>query len=77
MARQKTDYVKSYKEMKLLYEELLLRNNELVRKHDHLIAEFDKAVIECKRFREMLYEQRGVIGFLESKIEKLQDGTKL
>jgi len=63
--------------MKTLYEEVLLRNDALVKKHDHLEAEFDKAVAEGKRFREMLYEQRGVIGFLENKIKKLQNGIKL
>jgi len=73
----KINYAKSYKDMKTLYEEVLLRNDSLVTKHDRLIAEFDKAVAEGKRFREMLYEQRGVIGFLENKIEKLQNGTKL
>jgi hypothetical protein len=77
MGRSKIDYSKSYKEMKLLYEGLLLRNNELVREHDRLVAEFNKAVLEGKRFREMLYEQRGVIGFLESKLEKLKDGSEL
>jgi len=77
MGRSKIDYSKSYKEMKLLYEELLVRNNALVKKYDHLVVEFDKAVLEGKRFREMLYEQRGVIGFLESKLEKLQNGSKL
>jgi len=77
MGRAKINYAKSYKEMKTLYEEVLLRNDALATKHDRLIAEFDKAVAEGKRFREMLYEQRGVIGFLENKIEKLQNGTKL
>jgi hypothetical protein len=62
--------------MNKLYEDVLFRNNALVEKHDQLIAEFDKAVVEGKRMREMLYEQRGIIGFLESKIEKLQNGSK-
>jgi hypothetical protein len=77
MGRSKIDYSKSYKEMKLLYEELLLRNDALVKSHNLLTAEFDKAVAEGKRFREMLYEQRGVIGYLESRIEILQDGSEL
>jgi len=77
MARPKIDYAKSYREMKSLYENVLLRNDELAKKHDRLTAEFDKAVAEGKRFREMLYEQRGVIGYLESRIENLQDGSEL
>ena len=77
MGRTKIDYSKSYKEMKLLYEELLLRNDALVKSHNLLTKEFDKAVVEGKHFREMLYEQRGVIGYLESKIEKLEDGSEL
>jgi len=77
MGRPKIDYSKSYKEIKQAYEDLLERSNALVRSHDKLTAEFDKAVAEGKRFREMLYEQRGVIGFLESKLEKLQNGSEL
>ena len=77
MSRPKIDYVKSYKEMKNLYEDVLFKNDALVKKHDQLIAEFDKAVAEGRRFREMLYEQRGIIGFLESKIEKLKDGSSV
>jgi len=76
MGRSKIDYAKSYREIKQAYEDLLERSNALVRSHDKLTAEFDKAVVECKHFREMLYEQRGVIGYLESKIEKLEDGSE-
>jgi predicted nuclease with TOPRIM domain len=77
MGRAKIDYAKLYREIKQAYEELLGRNDALVKSHKHLTAEFDKAVVECKHFREMLYEQRGVIGYLESKIEKLEDGSEL
>jgi hypothetical protein len=77
MARTKIDYAKAYKETKKRLELKDSMNSELIGKYEKLSCEFNKAVAEGKRFREMLYEQRGVIGFLETKLEKLKDGSSV
>ena len=70
MGRTKIDY-----KVKLDFVQSM--HDDLVLEHEKLENEFNKAVKEGKRMREMLYEQRGIIGFLESKIEKSKDGSKL
>lgn len=77
MGRNRINYVEAYRSLKTEYESALQLNIALLEKHNKLIKEFDKAVSEGKLLKEMLYEQRGVIGFLEDKIEKLRNGTKL
>ena len=74
------DYKKLYNELKALHahvEERFFTLNEthaeLMKRYSRLADEFDKAVKSNKRYQEMLYEQRGVIGFLEDKIEKLKE----
>tara|TARA_R110000822_G_scaffold92140_16_gene212151 strand:+ start:1513 stop:1764 length:252 start_codon:yes stop_codon:yes gene_type:complete len=74
------DYKKLYNELKALHahvEERFFTLNEthaeLIKRHSRLDDEFTKAVKSNKRYQEMLYEQRGVIGFLEDKIEKLKE----
>ena len=73
MARTKIDYVKAYRELKsqnaehdAMYKKLLHEFNTW--KIDHY-----KMIEKSKANVELLYEQRGVIGFLELKIVKLTE----
>lgn len=75
MARPKIDYGKAYKEIKVKLDFVQSMHGDLVLEYEKLDNEFSKAVKEGKRMREMLYEQRGIIGFLEAKLEKLKDGS--
>jgi hypothetical protein len=74
------DYKKLYNELKALHahvEERFFTLNEthaeLVKRYSRLDDEFTKAVHANKNQQVMLYEQRGIIGFLEDKIEKLKE----
>jgi len=71
MARPKIDYAKAYRETKAMLDVVETTNIELTRKYDRLNLEFDKAVKEAKRYKEMLYEQRGVIGYLETQVKAM------
>lgn len=75
MARPKIDYGKAYKEIKVKLDFVQSMHGDLVLEYEKLDNEFSKAVKEGKRMREMLYEQRGIIGFLEAKLKKLKDGS--
>jgi predicted nuclease with TOPRIM domain len=73
------DYKKLYNELNEKYKSaveihkaVVERYDRLNASHKHVNEEFTKAVNSNKRYQEMLYEQRGIIGFLESKIEKLK-----
>jgi len=73
MARTKIDYVKAYREMRAQKEELATGYNNLLNENRALRDMYDKAVEKGKANVELLYEQRGVIGFLETKILKLTE----
>jgi len=74
------DYKKLYNELKVTYESCAEQYAKLVEDHTRLMDrygkldnEFTKAVHANKNQQVMLYEQRGIIGFLENKIEKLKE----
>jgi hypothetical protein len=74
------DYKKLHKELNEKYKSctdvnvtLVERYNEISARSKHLHAELDKAVKANKNQQVMLYEQRGIIGFLEAKIAKLSE----
>ena len=73
MARTKIDYVKAYRELKAQVQESNARYTKLLVDYSNLKTEFNKAVEKGKANVELLYEQRGVIGFLETKILKLTE----
>ena len=74
------DYRKLYNALKESSEILAERcnklheeNTNLMGKYSRLDDEFTKAVHSNRRYQEQLLEQRGIIGFLESKILKLTE----
>ena len=74
------DYKKLYNELKATYENCSEQYVLLVKEHTHLMdrygnldKEFTKAVNANKNQQMMIFEQRGIIGFLENKIEKLRE----
>ena len=74
------DYKKLYNELKVTYESCAEQYVLLVKEHTHLMdrygnldKEFTKAVNANKNQQMMIFEQRGIIGFLENKIEKLRE----
>jgi len=73
MGRTKIDYPKAYREMRAEKEELATGYNNLLVDYNNLKIEYNKAVEKGKGNVELLYEQRGIIGFLESKIVKLTE----
>jgi len=73
MGRVKIDYPKAYREMRAEKEELATGYNNLLVDYSNLKIEYNKAVEKGKANVEILYEQRGIIGFLESKIVKLTE----
>jgi len=73
MGRVKIDYPKAYREMRAEKEELATGYNNLLVDYSNLKIEYNKAVEKGKANVELLYEQRGVIGFLETKIVKLTE----
>jgi len=73
MGRVKIDYPKAYREMRAEKEELATGYNNLLVDYSNLKIEYNKAVEKGKANVELLYEQRGIIGFLETKIVKLTE----
>jgi len=73
MGRVKIDYPKAYREMRAEKEELATGYNNLLVDYSNLKIEYNKAVEKGKANVELLYEQRGIIGFLELKIVKLTE----
>jgi len=73
MGRVKIDYPKAYREMRAEKEELATGYNKLLVDYSNLKIEYNKAIEKGKANMELLYEQRGIIGFLESKIVKLTE----
>jgi len=73
MGKVKIDYPKAYREMRAEKEELATGYNNLLVDYSNLKIEYNKAVEKGKANVELLYEQRGVIGFLETKIVKLTE----
>ena len=73
MGRVKIDYPKAYREMRAEKEELATGYNNLLVDYSNLKIEYNKAVEKWKANVELLYEQRGIIGFLETKIVKLTE----
>jgi hypothetical protein len=74
------DYKKLYNDLKTIseatterYTQQVVAYTELKDKYVHLDKEFTKAVNANKNQQVMFFEQRGIIGFLENKIEKLQE----
>jgi len=74
------DYKKLYNALQESSEILAERCNTLNEQHTELMGkyhklddEFTKAVMSNRRYQEQLLEQRGIIGFLESKITKLME----
>jgi hypothetical protein len=73
MARPKTNYLKAYRELKALIEHERSTHEALLKEYAQFRDKYDKAVEQGKKNVELLYEQRGVIGFLETKIVKLTE----
>jgi hypothetical protein len=73
MPKIKIDYVKAYRELKTLIEHERDAHNALHKEYAQLKDKYDKVVEQGKNNVELLYEQRGVIGFLETKIVKLTE----
>ena len=73
MGRVKINYPKAYREMRAEKEELATGYNNLLVDYSNLKIEYNKAVEKGKANVELLYEQRGIIGFLETKIVKLTE----
>ena len=73
MGRVKIDYPKAYRELKAQVQESNARYAKLLVDYSNLKTEYNKAVEKGKENVELLYEQRGVIGFLETKIVKLTE----
>ena len=73
MGRVKIDYPKAYREIRVEKEELATGYNNLLVDYNNLKIEYNKAVEKGKANVELLYEQRGIIGFLETKIVKLTE----
>lgn len=74
------DYKKLHKEVKEKFEQCQWELKGYVdmyhmakKDNDHLNAELTKAVEAFKRQQEMLFEQRGIIGFLETKLTLLSE----
>ena len=75
MPRHLTNWKKLYgesqdflKHANFLFEQLKKLNDDLEKKHAGLNKEFDKAVEINKKFQHTIIEQRGVINYLEGKI---------
>ena len=73
MARTKINYVKAYRELKSQNEEYDARYNKLLNEFNTWKIDHYKMIEKSKANVELLYEQRGIIGFLESKIVKLTE----
>ena len=73
MAKPKINYLKAYRELKVLIEHERSAHDALHKDYAQLRDKYDKAVEQGKNNVELLYEQRGVIGFLETKIVKLTE----
>ena len=76
MPRKPIDYKKLYQESDELFKdqqvnvELAIKKiGELENRHKNLNLEFDKAVEINKKFQHTIIEQRGVINYLEGKID--------
>jgi len=77
MPRKATNWRAEYIEAKKIGELHKQANDALHLEMEKQIKNYDKMIVEAKRLREMLYEQRGVIGFLEAKIEKLVESKNV
>ena len=73
MPRKPTNWRAEYIEAKKIGELHKQANDELHKQMEKQIKNYETMIVDSKRLREMLYEQRGVIGFLEAKIEKLME----
>jgi len=73
MARTKIDYPKAYREMRAQKEELATGYNKLLNEFNTWKIDHYKMIEKSRANVELLYEQRGIIGFLESKIVKLTE----
>ena len=71
MGRTKIDYPKAYRELKAQVQEYDARYNKLLHEFSTWKIDHHKMIEKSKANVELLYEQRGIIGFLESKIVKL------
>jgi len=73
MGRTKIDYPKAYREMRSENEKIGSRYNKLLHEFSTWKIDHHKMIEKSKANVELLYEQRGIIGFLESKIVKLTE----
>jgi hypothetical protein len=73
MTRTKINYVKAYRELKFQNELNENRFNDLLNESKALSDKYEQAIEKAKANVELLYEQRGIIGFLEAKIVKLTE----
>jgi len=73
MTRTKINYVKAYRELKFQNELNENRFNDLLNESKALSDKYEQAIEKAKANVELLYEQRGIIGFLETKIVKLTE----
>lgn len=77
------DYKKLYNELKVTHEATTERLDTLQETHTNLMSkysrlddEFTKAVNANKNQQMMIFEQRGIIGFLETKMTALAEQMK-
>lgn len=73
MGRTKIDYPKAYRVLKSQNEEYDARYNKLLNEFNTWKIDHYKMIEKSKANVELLYEKRGIIGFLESKIVKLNE----
>lgn len=68
MPKPKMDYKKAYTQAETTIKDLSIMVDSLENRHKNLNLEFDKAVEINKKFQHTIIEQRGVINYLEGKI---------
>lgn len=74
------DYKKMYNELNAKHKVVIESNTQMAEQYNRLSmgnkvlnAEFTKAVEANKKQQAILFEQRGIIGYLEAKISKLSE----
>jgi serine phosphatase RsbU (regulator of sigma subunit) len=75
MSKEPTNWKKLHKQSEELlkhadnsFQQLAKLNDDLENRHKNLNLEFDKAVEINKKFQHTIIEQRGIINYLEGKI---------
>jgi len=73
MGRPTKDYKKLYQEIDKDLDQLQENVNWATKKIDHLDEELDKAVAINKQYQQTIFEQRGVIRYLELQVRTLDE----